>query len=72
MGITVQHEDLTEVGTSGTKQVEAVTLGFGQCLLMTKDDFFGIVVETAGGDESAALDRLADAGDYEALGININ
>lgn len=54
-GIRIEHENLSEVGASGAKQVEAVAFRPGQSLFVAKDDLCGVVVKLTEGDETAAL-----------------
>src|SRR5437764_952526 len=54
-GIAVQHKDLSEVSTGSTQEVQAVSLGLREGLLVTMDEVRGVVLDVAQGDETAAF-----------------
>ncbi len=57
-GVGVEHVDLLAVGAGGLEEGEAVGLVLGEGLLVAVDDFVGVVVEMAEGDEAAAFAEL--------------
>ena len=67
--VGVEHEDLAEVGAGGLEQVETIAFRFGEGLLVAKYDLVGILMQTAEGDESAALLDFIGTGNAEALGV---
>ncbi len=70
-GIFVEQKKLLVVGPGGAQQVEPVGLGLRQGLLVTVDDFGGIILHAAQGDESAALEAGSGRG-REGLGVGVN
>ncbi len=60
------------MGTGGPEQVQAVGLGLGQSLLVTKDDSVGIVFHAAQGNESATLQCGRGSRSGKALRIDVD
>ena len=59
-GIFVQQKKLFVVNPRGSKQVKAVGLGLGQCLLVPIDDLGGIILHPAQRNESPALETFPE------------
>ena len=70
-GVGVEHVDLLAVGAGGFEEGEAVGFVLGEGLLVAVDDFVGVVVEVAQGNEAAAGSYFLRAGDGVGLGVAV-
>jgi hypothetical protein len=56
----------------GFEQLEAVTLGFGESLLVAEYDVVGVFVEFAEGDEATPFFYDLGSGNFETLRVGID
>src|ERR1700720_4491875 len=69
--VRVQHEKLAGVGACVAKQFEAIGLRAGKCLLVTKNDSGGIILELARADKSPARASFVCAGNGVLLRVSV-
>ena len=60
-GVRIEHENLSEVGSGGAQQVQAVGLGLGKRLFVTEDHLLAVIAYLTQGDKGAALVHLSVA-----------
>src|SRR5438105_2805035 len=53
-GVTVEHEELPEVGAGGAQQLQTIGFRLGERLFMAEDDARVVVFDTSQGDEAGA------------------
>src|ERR1039458_1307130 len=51
--VGIEHENLAIMRVRGLEQLQSVTLGLAERLLVAEDDLFGVLMQLAEGDKTA-------------------